>query len=891
MLPFIKTTVPPELEIRPLADQSFFVRASINGVLKEASIAACLTGLMILLFLGSWRSTLIIAVSIPLSILASIAALSALGETINIMTLGGLALAVGILVDDATVTIENINRTLASGSDHEEAIITGAAQIALPALVSTLAICIVFVPMFLLTGVARYLFVPLAEAVIFAMLASYILSRTLVPTMAKYLLRAGGEHAGDGGTTTEAKRPPSRNPLIRLQHGFEHGFERFRTSYRGLLERCLRRRALFLLVFLGACTASIALLVPWLGQDFFPSVDSGQFTLHLRARTGTRIEETARLCDQVEQFIRQEIPPGDVKDVIDNIGLPYSGINLSYSNSAPTGPADADILVTLASTGKTAAVVHDLRLKLADKFPGVTFSFLASDITSQILNFGLPAPIDIQVTGQNQTGNRVVAAEAAVPAAGRARRRRPAHPAADRPAAAAHRRRPHQGESGRPHPARRRQQRADLAERQLPDLADVLAEPAERRQLPDRHADAAIPARPTCGSLENIPLTGAGSSNASLLASVGSIDRGAGTSLVSHYDIQPVIDIYGSVHGRDLGGVAAEIDRIVKDVQPDLPRGSRIIVRGQIQTMRASYVSLLSGLAFAIVLVYLLIVVNFQSWKDPFIIISALPAALAGIAWMLFVTHTTISVPALTGAIMCMGVATANSILVVAFAKERMNAGLDPGAAALEAGVHALPSGADDGAGDDLRHVADGGRAGRGRRAERAAGARGDRRPGAGDGRDAAVRPRVLQPAAPAAGAAPGGERVMTGKLAGRWRMAVLIVRVAVVLIALALIGGAAARARARTAGARDRADGDPDRRRASSPSARRRCAIWSCPPACAPTSKRRSSRARPDTSSAGGSTSARASRRATCWRRSTRRRSISSSARRARIWPPSRPT
>ena len=675
MLPFIKTTVPPDLEIRALADQSFFVRASINGVLREAAIAACLTGLMILLFLGSWRSTLIIAVSIPLSILASIATLSALGETINIMTLGGLALAVGILVDDATVTIENINRTLESGKEQEEAIITGAAQIALPALVSTLAICIVFVPMFLLSGVARYLFVPLAEAVIFAMLASYILSRTLVPTLAKYLLRAGAEPA----------HAPSKNPLARLQHGFERGFEHFRVRYRGVLDRCLHHRALFLIVFLAGCVASLGLLVPWLGQDFFPAVDSGQFTLHVRARTGTRIEETARLCDQVEQFIRHEIPLGQVKDVIDNIGLPYSGINLSYSNSAPTGPADADILVTLASTGKTAAVVHDLRLKLADKFPGVTFSFLASDITSQILNFGLPAPIDIQVTGQDQKGNRVVAQKLlsrlkAVPGAVDLRIQQPIdqpqfHIAVDRTKA----------------------QQVGLTQRDVASSVLIslsgsfqtsptfwlspqngvsypIATQAQQYRLAD------------LGSLETIPLTGPGTRTSSLLASVGSIDRGSGTSLVSHYDIQPVIDIYGAVHDRDLGGVAADIDRIVKDVQPDVPRGSRTIVRGQIQTMRTSYVSLLSGLAFAIVLVYLLIVVNFQSWKDPFIIISALPAALAGIAWMLFVTHTTISVPALTGSIMCMGVATANSILVVAFAKERMNAGLDPVAAALEAG-------------------------------------------------------------------------------------------------------------------------------------------------------------------------------------------------------------
>jgi multidrug efflux pump subunit AcrB len=673
MLPFIKTTVPADLDIRPTADQSFFVRASINGVLKEASIAACLTALMILLFLGSWRSTLIIGVSIPLSILASIIALSALGETINIMTLGGLALAVGILVDDATVTIENIERTLATGKPQEEAIIEGAAQIALPALVSTLAICIVFVPMFLLSGVARYLFVPLAEAVIFAMLASYILSRTLVPTMAKYLLRH--EASAHGG----------RGFLGRFQARFEHGFERMRDGYRNVLDRCLGHRGLFLVGFSGACLLSLGMLVPWLGQDFFPSVDAGQFTLHMRAKTGTRIEETARLCDEVEQFIRQQLPPGEIANVIDNIGLPYSGINLSYSNSAPTGPADADILVTLNKTGSTADHVQDLRLKLGERFPGVTFWFLASDIVSQILNFGLPAAIDVQVAGKDVTANREVAQKLL----GRLRQVRGTvdlriHQPADQPQLQVAVDRTKANQVGLT--------QRDVASSVLVSLSGSFQTSPTFWLNPENGVSYAIATQApqysldSLESLQNIPVGGPGARAPSILASLGSISRGVGTPLVSHYDIQPVIDIFGSVHGRDLGGVAKEIDRIVEDARKELPRGSRIMVRGQIQTMRASYVSLLGGLAFAVVLVYLLIVVNFQSWKDPFIIIAALPAALSGIAWMLFATRTTISVPALTGSIMCMGVATANSILVVAFAKERLAAGLDSRQAALEAG-------------------------------------------------------------------------------------------------------------------------------------------------------------------------------------------------------------
>jgi multidrug efflux pump subunit AcrB len=637
---------------------------------------------MILVFLGSWRSTVIIAVSIPLSILTSIIALSALGETINIMTLGGLALAVGILVDDATVTIENINRIRAEGREHEQSILEGAAQIALPAFVSTLAICIVFVPMFLLSGVARYLFVPLAEAVVFAMLASYVLSRTLVPTLAKYLLR--GAAAAEAGAGSGSGSVPSRNPLKRFQVGFEHRFERVRQRYAGLLDRCLARRGLFLLGFFAACGLSLGLLIPWLGQDFFPSVDSGRFTLHLRARTGTRIEETARLCDLVEGFIREQLPPGKVANIIDNIGLPYSGINLSYSNSAPVGPADADILVTLSRAGATDRYIHDLRLALPARFPGVTFSFLPADIVSQILNFGLPAPVDVQVTGTDQKANRAVAGQLLTRMRGMLgavdlRIQQPAdqpklHLSVDRTKA---------GQVGL--------SQRDIASNLLVSLSGSFQTAPSFYLNPVNGVSYPIATQTpqylmdSLQSLENVPVTGAGATTPQIMASLASVTRGAGTSVVSHYDIQPVIDIYGAVHGRDLGGLAGDIDDAVDAVKKDLPRGSRVIVRGQIQTMRSSYAGLLGGLGFAIVLVYLLIVVNFQSWKDPFIIIAALPAALAGIAWFFFVTGTTVSVPGLTGAIMCMGVATANSILVVTFAKERMAAGQDARAAAREA--------------------------------------------------------------------------------------------------------------------------------------------------------------------------------------------------------------
>jgi multidrug efflux pump subunit AcrB len=679
LLPQIRQTVPPALDIKPLADQSIFVKSAVLGVVKEASIAACLTGLMILVFLGSWRSTLIIAVSIPLAILTSIVALSALGETINIMTLGGLALAVGILVDDATVEIENINRNIALGKEVEHAILDGAQQIAVPAFVATLAICIVFVPMFLLSGVARYLFVPLGEAVVFAMLASYLLSRTVVPTMAKYLLR-GHEH--DAANTAA-----SRNPLVRMQVRFEEAFERFRGHYRGFLERCLHHRRAFLITFFAACLGSLALIIPWLGQDFFPTIDSGSFNLHLRAPTGTRIEETARLSDLVERFIRQQLPQGEISNVIDNIGLAYSGINTSYNNTGTVGPADADILVTFTvNHHKTAQYVHDLRISLAKQFPGVTFSFLPSDMVSQILNFGLPAPIDIQVLGNDLTGNQVYANALLnqvryVSGIADARIQQPfdqpyMHLWVDRTKAQ---------EVGFNTQA--------IAQNVLISLGGSFQTSPTYWLDPKNRVSYSVSTQTpqyrvaTLQDLANMPITGP-TTNAppSLLASFASIQRGSGTAVVSHYNIQPAIDIYGAVQGRDLGGVSGDITRILNETRGQLPRGSQVVLRGQAQTMRSSYVGLLTGLVFAVLLVYLLIVVNFQSWLDPFIIICALPAALAGIAWFLFVTHTTLSVPALTGTIMCMGVATANSILVVSFAAEQMAEGKDPITAALESG-------------------------------------------------------------------------------------------------------------------------------------------------------------------------------------------------------------
>jgi multidrug efflux pump subunit AcrB len=680
ILPRIAATVPPQLKMDPLADQSIFVLGAISGVVREALIAACLTALMILIFLGSWRSTIIIATSIPLAILTSIIVLSITGQTINIMTLGGLALAVGILVDDATVEVENINRNRELHPDQsmDQVVLDSAMQIATPAFVSTLSICIVFAPMFLLSGVARYLFLPLAEAVVFAMLASYILSRTIVPTMAKYLLQNDKSHENSGAR---------RNPLIGLQQRFEAGFERLRQGYRGVLERCLRRPTAFLLAFFAACLGSLAILIPWLGQDFFPSVDAGSFTLHLRAPTGMRIENTAFLCDLVENSIRQQIPAAEVSNIIDNIGLPYSGINLSYSNSAPVGTSDADILVTLsAKHHPTANYVNQLRLSLAKEFPGVTFAFLPSDIVTQILNFGLPAPIDVQVIGNDLQGNRAWADQLLqkvryVPGTADLRIQQ----AFDNPYVHLRVERTKAQEIGF--------SAHDIAQNLLVSLSGSFqtsptfwVDPHNgvsysiATQTPQYRAD-------TLQALLNTPVTGANpSAPPSLMASLVSVQRGSGMAVVSHYNVAPVIDIFGAVDGRDLGAVSRDINKIIDSARNQLPRGSRVVVRGQVQTMRSSYVGLLVGLVFAILLDYLLIVENFQSWLDPFIMISALPAALAGIAWMLFVTHTTLSVPALMGAIMCMGVATANSILVVSFAREQMAEGKDPIAAALQAG-------------------------------------------------------------------------------------------------------------------------------------------------------------------------------------------------------------
>jgi multidrug efflux pump subunit AcrB len=677
-MPRALASLPPELQVRPIADQSLFVRAAINGVAREAVIAACLTGLLILIFLGSWRSTLIIAVSIPLSILTSLIVLSAIGQTINIMTLGGLALAVGILVDDATVAVENINRNLAMGKETIQAILDGSQEIAVPAFVSTLSICIVFVPMFLLTGVARYLFVPLAEAVIFAMLASYLLSRTLVPTMARFLLQAHEEES-------TRKSLASRNPLVRLQGNFEQWFENLRDGYREVLQKCLAHRVLFPLVFLALCVGSFALL-PWLGEDFFPAADAGQIKLHLRAPTATRIEETAALCDEVERSIRSQIPAQEIASLIDNIGLPYSAYNYTYSTSAPIGPEDADIMISLTEKHRpTDEYIHDLRLNLAKEFPGVLFYFPPADIVSQILNFGLPAPIDIQIVGRDvdanhQFANTLMQQLSSVTGIADLRIQQPFNQPKLRI------------DVDRTKALQAGFTQREVAGNLLVSLSGSFQTSPSFWLDPESGVSYIVATQSpqynfeSLQDIENIPVNGTSRAPWQMLANLGNITRGVGMATVSHYNAQTVLDIFGSTQGRDLGGVARDLQAIVDRNRSQLPRGSQIIVRGQIATMQSSFVGLLAGLAFAIFLIYLLIVVNFQSWLDPLIIISALPAALAGIVWILFVTHTTISVPALTGSIMCMGVATANSILVVSFAKERMAEGLDPARAAEEAG-------------------------------------------------------------------------------------------------------------------------------------------------------------------------------------------------------------
>ena len=710
--PSLLGQLPPQLKIKALSDQSIFVRNSIDGVLHEAIIASCLTAVMILVFLGSWRSTLIIAVSIPLSILCSIVVLHALGETINIMTLGGLALAVGILVDDATVEIENINRNLEAGKEIEQAILDGAAQIATPALVSTLAICIVFVPMFLLSGVARYLFVPLAEAVVFAMLASYLLSRTVVPTMARYLLKEHDEE--------EARaKHQSRNPFVRFQLAFEHHFERMRHGYVRLLTFCVDHSGAFILVFLAFMLASLGVLTPWLGADFFPSVDSGQFIIHVRAHTGTRIEETAALCDHVEETIRQQIPADEVNTILDNIGLPYSALNLSYSVSAPVGPSDADIQVQLTPRHHpTAAYVQRVREALERQYPGVTFYTVPVDIVTQILNFGLAAPIDIQIIGPNLYANRALAERMLnqvryVPGAVDARIQQPFNYPnftvdVDRTRAEATGLTqqnvaqsllvalsgsfqtspsfyldPHNGVSYNVAVQAPQYKLDTMSElKSLPITGGAQAQ--VQGSSPSTAAPGSDAVAPAGAAFTGAP--GAGKP-VQILGNVASVVPGAEEGVVSHYDVQPVIDIYTNVEGTDLGSVTRAMQKIVDEHKKDLPRGSHFILRGQSETMNRSYIGLLSGLAFSILLVYLLIVVNFQSWLDPFLIVAALPAALAGIVWFLFLTGTRLSVPALTGSIMCMGVATANSILVVSFAREQLEILVgDARQAALNAG-------------------------------------------------------------------------------------------------------------------------------------------------------------------------------------------------------------
>ncbi|MGO8720631.1 MAG: efflux RND transporter permease subunit [Acidobacteriaceae bacterium] len=679
ILPSVASTLPPQLVIRPLDDQSIFVRAAINDVVIEALIAACLTAIMILVFLGSWRSTLIIAVSIPLSVLVSLIVLSCLGQTINIMTLGGLALAVGILVDDATVEIENINRNLEMGKEVEQAILDGAAEIAVPAFVSTLSICIVFVPMFFLGGVAKYLFVPLGEAVVFAMLASYFLSRTIVPTMAKYLLHEHQEGDLD-------RRRGSRNPFVRLQMRFEDGFERIRCSYREILVVCLHHRGIFIAGFFAVCAISMFGLYPWLGQDFFPQTDAGQFKLHVRTHTGTRIEDTAALCDRVDRTIRETIPQQELGSIIDNIGVPYSGINLSYSNSGTIGSWDADIVVALnGNHHPTEDYVRALRTKLARTYPGTTFYFLPTDIVNQILNFGLPAPLDIQVIGENMEADHALAESMMsqlryVPGAVDLHIQQ----AMDEPNFTIDVDRTKAQQVGLT--------QADVANSVLTTLSGSFQTSPQFWLNWDNGVTYQIAVQEpqysmdTLQDLRNIPLTGSLDAPSQILANVASLKRGFEPSTVSHYNVMPVIDIYGSVDGTDLRTVGKQVDRIVAQARKHLPRGSRIVVRGQILTMRSSTIGLLSGLLFAIGLVYLLIVVNFQSWTDPFVIIAALPAALTGIVWFLFLTRTHISVPALTGSIMCMGVATANSILVISFAREEMVRGANAIEAAMIAG-------------------------------------------------------------------------------------------------------------------------------------------------------------------------------------------------------------
>ena len=667
-------SLPPEMKITALFDQSLFVRASIRGVIMEGLTAAVLTAAMILLFLGDWRPTIVISISIPLSIFVSILVLSALGQTINIMTLGGLALAVGILVDDATVEIENIERNLAQGKEMKQAILDGAAQIAVPAFVSTICICIVFVPMFFLTGVAKFLFVPLAEAVVFAMLASYFLSRTLIPTLVMYIMR-GHEHKAAGPKTF----------MGRFQRGFENQFDRFRNGYYQLLETTIEHRVLFASLFLAFCLLSLGWLF-FLGEDFFPSVDAGLIRLHLRGRAGLRVEETARLCANVEKFLHQDLGPGEIATILDNIGLPNSSINLSYSNSGVIGTSDAEILVGLnAEHRPTEEIVRRLRQELPRRFPGVEFFFQPADIVTQILNFGLPAPIDIQVMGPDLQSNYDIAQQIAnrlrrVPGTADVHVQQmmglpTLHLEMDRDLVT------QVGMNPR-----------DVAQSVLVSLSGSFQTAPAFWLNPKNGVTYSVAVQSpqyritSLQELMDMPVNNPAVPNSQVLGNLVRLAPTARPAVVTHYNVQPVIDVYASTQGRDLGAVAKDTTKVLEPFMNHLPRGSQIIVRGQVETMRSSFIGLGIGLLGAILLVYFLIVVNFQSWLDPFVIITALPGALAGIAWILLFTHTTLSVPSLTGAVMCMGVATANSILMVSFARDRMQAGVAAVEAALEAG-------------------------------------------------------------------------------------------------------------------------------------------------------------------------------------------------------------
>jgi len=675
VVPIALQQLPPGITVKPLFDQSLFVRASINGVLREALIAAALTACMILIFLGDWRPTIVISISIPLSIFVSVLLLSALGETINIMTLGGLALAVGILVDDATVEIENIERNLAQGKEMKQAILDGAAQIAVPAFVSTLSICIVFVPMFFLTGVAKFLFVPLAEAVVFAMLASYFLSRTLIPTLVMYIMR-GHEHREESAKTF----------FGRYQRRFERGFDNFRNGYYQLLETTLEHRKVFAICFVAFCALSL-LLVFTLGEDFFPSVDAGLMRLHVRGRAGLRVEETARLCDEVEAYLRQQIPKNELVTILDNIGLPNSGINLSYSNSGVIGTSDAELLVGLNQEHHhpTADYVRKLRAELPQEFPGVEFFFQPADIVSQILNFGLPAPIDIQLIGPDMNTNYMIGQRIA-----NRLRRIPGtadvhvQQMLDLPTLHLNIERDRVTQVG--------MNTRDVAQSVLVSLSGSFQTAPNFWLNPGNGVSYQVAVQSpqyrvtSLQDLMNTPVNDPNTPTSQVLSNLVQLTPVARPAVVSHYNVQPVIDVYASTQDRDLGGVIGDVDKALQPFRQHLPRGTQLLVRGQVVTMVSSFIGLGIGLLAAIALVYFLIVVNFQSWLDPFIIITALPGALAGICWMLLLTHTTLNVPSLTGAVMCMGVATANSILMISFARDRMRVGIPAAQAALEAG-------------------------------------------------------------------------------------------------------------------------------------------------------------------------------------------------------------